>query len=93
MGGIAALVCLVLPVIQAMGGAVAPRGHLGRLLHSQRAGDRARLLPVTRSASGLAATVGADTSPLRALTLSDAVAVVPAGGAAAGSEVEYLQLP
>ncbi len=93
LGGIAALVCLVLPVIQAMGGAVAPRGHLGRLLHSQRAGDRARLLPVTRSASGLAATVGADTSPLRALTLSDAVAVVPAGGAAAGSEVEYLQLP
>lgn len=93
LGGIASLVCLVLPVMQAMGGAVAPRGHLGRLLHDHWAGDRARLLPVTRSAPGLSATVGADTSPLRALTLSDALAVIPAGGAAAGSEVEYLQLP
>jgi molybdopterin molybdotransferase len=93
LGGIASLVSLVLPVLEAMGGAIAPRGHLGRLVHTQRAGDRARLLPVTRSASGLAATVGADSSPLRALTLSDALAVIPAGGAVAGSEVEYLQLP
>ncbi len=85
-----AVLTLVEPVVRCLHGAPPPPPRRVRLAEDVPAGDDAtRLVPVR----GGHPVLFAGPAMLRGLAVADGVAVVPPGGASAGTEVELLPLP
>jgi len=85
-----AVLTLVEPLVGCLHAALPRPGRMVRLAEDVPAGaDATRLVPVR----GGRAVLFAGPAMLRGLAVADGVAVVPPGGAAAGTEVELLRLP
>jgi molybdopterin molybdotransferase len=90
-----AVVTLLQPLLAALHGECLPTARVSLEQPSPaRAGDRHRLVPVREHRPGAARTVPAcGPAMLRGLAASTGFAVIGPGGARAGDQVEYLELP